>query len=84
MPVRLAKPMIVRLSGEQFLLGGNLCHFTFRPVGVNAGKAWAYLKVEEGHYENGSFQASYVSEMVTKPIGVDLASVLHRLYYIPR
>jgi hypothetical protein len=52
----IGKAMIVRLSESEFLLVGTLCHFTFRPVGVNAGKAWQYLKVEEGHYENGSFK----------------------------
>ena len=27
----------------------------FKPVGKNAGRTWQYLKVEEGHYENGTF-----------------------------
>jgi hypothetical protein len=52
----IGKAMIVRLSENEFLLVGTLCHFTFKPVGVNAGKAWQYLKVEEGQYENGSFK----------------------------
>jgi hypothetical protein len=52
----IGKAMIVRLSENEFLLVGTLCHFTFKPVGVNAGKSWQYLKVEEGQYENGSFK----------------------------
>jgi hypothetical protein len=48
--------MIVQLGENEFVLIGTLCHFTFKPVGVNAGKAWQYLKVEEGHYENGVFK----------------------------
>jgi Domain of unknown function (DUF5597)/Glycosyl hydrolases family 35 len=52
----IGKAMIVQLGESEFLLIGTLCHFTFKPAGVNAGKAWQYLKVEEGYYENGSFR----------------------------
>jgi beta-galactosidase GanA len=52
----ISKAMIVQLGENEFVLIGTLCHFTFKPVGVNAGKAWQYLKVEEGHYENGVFK----------------------------
>jgi hypothetical protein len=48
--------MVVQLGENEFVLIGSLCHFTFHPVGVNAGKAWQYLKVEEGKYENGTFK----------------------------
>jgi len=50
------KAMVVQLGENEFLLIGTLCHFTFKPLGVNAGKAWQYLKVEEGQYENGTFK----------------------------
>ncbi len=50
------KAMIVQLGENEFLLMGTLCHFTFKPLGANAGKAWQYLKVEEGKYENGTFK----------------------------
>jgi hypothetical protein len=52
----ISKAMIVQLSENEFLLVGTLCHFTFKPLGANSGKAWQYLKVEEGKYENGSFK----------------------------
>ena len=52
----ISKAMIVQLSENEFLLIGTLCHFTFKPLGANSGKAWQYLKVEEGKYENGSFK----------------------------
>jgi hypothetical protein len=52
----LGKAMIVQLGDNEFILIGTLCRFTFRPVGANAGKAWQYLKVEEGSYENGKFK----------------------------
>ena len=52
----IGKAMIVQLGENEFVLIGTLCHFTFKPMGVNSGKAWQYLKVEEGHYENGTFK----------------------------
>ena len=52
----IGKAMIVQLGENEFVLIGSLCHFTFKPLGVNAGKAWQYLKVEEGWNENGVFK----------------------------
>jgi hypothetical protein len=48
--------MVVQLGDNEFLLIGTLCHFTFKPLGANSGKAWQYLKVEEGTYVNGEFK----------------------------
>jgi hypothetical protein len=50
------KMMIVQLGENKFILIGTLCHITFLPIGGNSGKAWQYLKVEEGHFENGEFK----------------------------
>jgi len=50
------KAMVVQLGENEFILVGTLCHFTFKPIGNNSGKAWQYLKVEEGQYENGTFR----------------------------
>jgi hypothetical protein len=52
----IGKALVVTLGQNEFLLAGTLCHFTFRPLGANEGKAWQYLKVEEGAYENGKFK----------------------------
>jgi hypothetical protein len=52
----IGKAMVVQLGENDFILIGSLCHFTFKPVGTNAGKAWQYLRVEEGKYENGNFK----------------------------
>lgn len=52
----VSKAMVVQLGENEFLLIGTQCHFTFKPTGANAGKAWQYLKVEEGQYENGKFK----------------------------
>jgi hypothetical protein len=52
----IGKAMVIQLGDNEFILIGTLCRFTFRPMGTNAGKAWQYLKVEEGRYENGKFK----------------------------
>ena len=50
------KMMIVQLGEDKFILIGSLCHITFHPTGKNTGKAWQYLKAEEGSYHNGVFK----------------------------
>ncbi len=50
------KAMVVKLGENEFLLVGTLCHFTFKPLGAHVGKAWQYLRVDEGQYENGTFK----------------------------
>ncbi|MBS1523857.1 MAG: DUF5597 domain-containing protein [Bacteroidetes bacterium] len=50
------KMMIVQLGENKFMLIGSLCHITFHPTGKNTGKAWQYLKTEEGSYHNGTFK----------------------------
>jgi hypothetical protein len=50
------KLLIVRQEENKFIVVGTLCHISFTPTGANAGKAWQYLKIEEGHYENGKFK----------------------------
>jgi Domain of unknown function (DUF5597) len=55
-PKPTGKMMIVQMAENKFILIGTLCHVTFRPVGSNPGKAWQYLRVEEGSYKNGSFK----------------------------
>ena len=47
--------IIVTLGENNFLLMGSLCHVVFKPAGASAGKAWQYIKVEEGRYEKGVF-----------------------------
>lgn len=51
----IGKAMIIQLEENKFLLMGSLCRIVFHPAGNNASKAWQYLKVEEGSYENGVF-----------------------------
>lgn len=50
------KMMIVQLDDDKFIITGTRCHITFHPAGKNSGRAWQYLKVEEGSYVNGAFK----------------------------
>ena len=52
----IGKLMIVQLDKDKFTLVGTNCRVTFKPTGKNAAKAWQYLKVEEGQYQDGSFK----------------------------
>jgi hypothetical protein len=52
--------MIIRLGDDEFLLIGTLCSVTFRPLKNNTGRAWQYLKVEEGQYDKGKFKMSRI------------------------
>jgi Domain of unknown function (DUF5597)/Beta-galactosidase len=51
------KLIIVQLDVNKFILIGTLCRITFHPVDKYAGRAWQYLKVEEGRYDNGIFKS---------------------------
>lgn len=51
------KLLIVQLGENKFLAMGSRCHIVFKPTGKNAGKAWEYIKVDEGRYQNGQFKA---------------------------
>lgn len=50
------KAMIVKLGENEFLATGTDVRFTFAPKGRSEGRAWQYLKVKEGYYENGEFR----------------------------
>jgi hypothetical protein len=51
------RAMVVKLSENNFIVIGSLCHITFKPLGNNEGNVWQYIKVEEGRYENGVFKS---------------------------
>jgi hypothetical protein len=53
----MGKLMIVQLSADKFIIIGSQSHITFKPLGKNAGKAWQYLVVEEGRFENDMFKS---------------------------
>jgi len=47
--------MFIELGKDSFLVSGIRCHIRFQPAGSDAGKAFQYLKVEEGVYQQGVF-----------------------------
>ncbi len=51
------KLLIVQLDENKYILIGTLCRITFHPMGKYSMRAWQYLKVEEGRYENGIFKS---------------------------
>jgi hypothetical protein len=52
----VGKMMIVQLSEDKFITIGTHARITFKPAGPGAGRPWQYLKVEEGHFDNGIFK----------------------------
>lgn len=52
--------LIAELNQGQYLLAGYHCRVMFRPTGKNQGRPWRYLKVEEGRYVNGQFEADRI------------------------
>ena len=49
-PAPTGRAMIVKLAEGDFLVVGTNVRFSFLPLGKNKGKAWHYLRVEEGRY----------------------------------
>jgi hypothetical protein len=52
--------LIAELEKGKYLMAGYHCRVMFRPTGKNEDRPWAYLKVEEGHYEDGKFKADRI------------------------
>ena len=52
----LGMALVIQLDRDTFLITGTLCRITFHPTGADSTKAWQYLKVEEGSFDNGTFQ----------------------------
>ena len=50
------KALIIQLDRNTFLVTGTLSRITFHPTAPSPDRAWQYLKVEEGSFENGTFQ----------------------------
>jgi hypothetical protein len=51
-----ARALIAQLGENEFVVMAAQCRVAFQPNGVNEGKPWQFLKVEEGHYEDGTFR----------------------------
>ena len=55
-PEPIGRALIAQLAEDQFLVTGFFCRVRFSPA--DAGRPWQYLRVEEGRYEDGTFQPS--------------------------
>ncbi|MBD1393281.1 DUF5597 domain-containing protein [Mucilaginibacter glaciei] len=55
--ISTGRVIIIKLAPDSFILLGSLANITFKPLKENSGKAWQYLKVEEGIYQNGTFKS---------------------------
>lgn len=56
----MGKVMFVKLDDNTFLATGTFSRISFKPQGKNVGRAWQFIKVEEGHYENGEFKSERI------------------------
>ncbi len=54
------KVLFIQTDENTFLVTGTNAHITFNPTGNNAGKAWQYLKVEEGNFDSGVFKVARI------------------------
>lgn len=54
------KLLVIQTAPDTFFVTGTLARITFKPAGANKGKAWQYVRVEEGIYENGVFKPSRI------------------------
>jgi len=52
--------LIAELGEGRFVMAGYHCRVMFRPTGDNEGRPWHYLKVEEGQYADGEFEADRI------------------------
>jgi len=52
--------LIAELGEGRYVMAGYHCRVMFRPTGPHEGRPWQYLKVEEGRYVDGEFQASRI------------------------
>lgn len=60
-PEAIGHAMIVKNGSNDFYCFGNNLRWSFKPQGKDAGKAWHYLRIEEGSFDaSGNWVASRV------------------------
>ena len=55
-PKPSGRALIAQLGENEFVVMATQCRVAFQSSGANKGKPWQFLKVEEGHYEDGTFK----------------------------
>lgn len=56
-PEPIGRALIGQLGDNEFLVTGYLCRVDFKPAATGSGAQREFLRVEEGHFENGAFRA---------------------------
>lgn len=56
-PEPTGRAFVAQLGEDEFLVGGYFCRIDFRVSDGASGKQREYLRVEEGAYKNGKFEA---------------------------
>jgi hypothetical protein len=56
----IGKVMFIQQDENTFFVTGTNAYLTFSPQGNNTGKAWQYLKVEEGDFKDGAFKPTRI------------------------
>jgi hypothetical protein len=52
--------LFAELGESRYLMAGYHCRVMFRPTGERASRPWQYLRVEEGTFVDGRFEASRI------------------------
>jgi beta-galactosidase GanA len=55
-PEPIGRALVAQLGDDQFLVAGFHCRLDFQPSGPASAKQRAYLRVEEGIYQQGKFK----------------------------
>jgi hypothetical protein len=53
----IGRVLVAQLGPDEFIVTGFYGNVRFEPAGEDAGRAWEFLKVEEGQFVDGRFQA---------------------------
>ena len=52
--------LFAELGESRYLMAGYHCRVLFRPTGERASRSWQYLRVEEGTFVDGKFEATRI------------------------
>ncbi len=59
-PQPIGRAMVAQLGPDEFLVTGAFARVNFRTAGAASGKAWQFMRVEEGQYQNGLFKPTRI------------------------
>ena len=74
-PEPTGRGFVAQLGDDEFLVGGYFCRVDFQLNDRAGGKQREYLRVEEGVYKNGKFEAIRIWNGDQTDWGLNFASV---------